>query len=184
MKQFQYTAYRWGTILLTMLFFLLWAPDSRAQEPDSLNGYWWTNLPLEFKLGFILGYQEGFKMAFGQVLARNQELPGSTNHLTPDYLNGKYYLEARATCGQIEKELEQLYTKEPHKIIYIFSAINIALMKLHGVPEDNVQAAIEHSIKATNVLQENKQNPEAGKDASHTSPASPKNPSSSSKERR
>ncbi|HNR12385.1 MAG TPA: hypothetical protein PLG17_02560 [Thermodesulfobacteriota bacterium] len=135
-------------LALTIALLLVLPVRGSAQDSGRLDGYWWTGLPFEFKFGFILGYQEGIKSALGHVMARGNEFPGSLSCLTPDYLNSTFFLSIKPTCGAIEKELEAIYTKEENKPLYIYSAITIALMRLQGKPEEEVQETIRQFLNA------------------------------------
>ena len=94
---------RYPCLAIALALVLTGMAGSQSQNSQSLDGEWWTTLPSEFKFGFILGYQEGFKMALGQVLASNEDFAGSLHSVTPDYLISKFFLQTKATCGEIEK---------------------------------------------------------------------------------
>ncbi len=142
------------TLVLILTLLIVCPPRSQTQELPRLNGDWWATLPADFKLGFILGYQEGFKMALGQILAYNEDFPGSSQALTQDYLNKKFYLETEPTSGEIEQEINRIYADKANRPMHIYSAITVALMQLQGLPEKTIQSALEQHRKATELYQE------------------------------
>ena len=117
------------------------------------DGYWWKKLPPEFQLGFVLGYQEGFKMALGELIARNRSFPGSLENLSLKDLEHQFHLQSQFECGKIAQELDKLYEDEANKIIYIYSAINIVLMKIKLEPVENIKKAIIQYRKAKELFE-------------------------------
>ena len=92
-------------IVFSVFFPEVYSPGTSADSPPKFDGYWWQTLPPEFQLGFILGYQEGLKMALGELIARNRSFPGSSRNLSPKSLEDQFRLRPQFTCGEIEKEL-------------------------------------------------------------------------------
>ncbi|MBN2468280.1 MAG: hypothetical protein JXD19_09025 [Deltaproteobacteria bacterium] len=125
----------------TILFFVS-GSGSSAQGQDRLDGYWWDTVPYELRLGFILGYQEGFKMALGEIIAQNELLPGSLDTLSPEALEARFHLRPPVTCNQIAEKLDGLYRDSSNKPISISSAIIVAIMKAHNESEETIRQAI------------------------------------------
>jgi len=127
---------------LGLVFFLVYSPDLSAQKQEDFNGNWWNEVPLNFKLGFVLGYQEGFKVALGEIVARDKNLPGSLENLSAQSLEDQFHLKIPFSCSQITEEINRFYQEDSNKPINIYSAITIALMKLQKCSEENIQKAI------------------------------------------
>ena len=140
-------------IVFGVFFPEVYSPGTSADSPPKFDGYWWQTLPPEFQLGFILGYQEGLKMALGELIARNRSFPGSSENLSPKSLEDQFRLRPQFTCGEIEKELNKIYEDKTNKGIYIYSAITIALMKLRKEPEEAIQKTIIQYRKAKDLIE-------------------------------
>jgi hypothetical protein len=140
-------------IIFVVIISAGYSSEMKSDNRNSFDGYWWQTLPYEFQLGFILGYQEGFKMALGEIVARKKNFPGSLENISLKDLADQFYLKSRYTCGQIAQELNKLYQDEANKPIYIHSAINISLMKLNHVSEANIKKAIIQYRKAKEIFE-------------------------------
>ena len=140
-------------ILFVIIIFTGYASEIKNDNRNSFDGYWWQTLPYEFQLGFILGYQEGFKMALGEIIARKNNFPGSLENISVKDLADQFYLKSQHTCGQIVQEVSKLYQDEANKPIFIHSAINISLMKLNHVSEANINKAIIQYRKAKEIFE-------------------------------
>ncbi|MBW1678961.1 MAG: hypothetical protein JRJ08_02265 [Deltaproteobacteria bacterium] len=140
-------------ICSVVIFPRILSAEMSADIQKKFDGYWWKEIPLEFQLGFILGYQEGFKMALGELIARNRSFPGSLENLSLKNLERQFHLQSPFECGKIAQEIDKLYEEEANKTIYIYSAINIALMKIKPEPMENIRKAIIQHRKAKELFE-------------------------------
>ncbi|MBW1679159.1 MAG: hypothetical protein JRJ08_03305, partial [Deltaproteobacteria bacterium] len=69
-------------------------------------------------------------------------------------LERQFHLQSQFKCGKIAQEIDKLYEEEANKTIYIYSAINIALMKIKPEPVENIQKAIIQHRKAKELFEE------------------------------
>ena len=133
--------------------FLIFSSKLNAQTQETFDGNWWNEVPAEFQLGFILGYQEGVKVALGEIVARDKNLPGSLENLSTQSLEDQFHLKIPFSCSQITGEIDRFYQKDINKPIHIYSAITIALMKLQNFPEETIRKAISQYRKANDLFE-------------------------------
>jgi hypothetical protein len=137
------------------LFLLMSGTLLIAQQPDIeitdgwRNGRFWAHLDTSWKLGFIIGYQEGVS-AGAAVMMKNNDTANviDTIHtLTPHKL----------TYGEIIKAVDRFYADPLNAIINIPTALEIIADEAAGAAPERIAERIRKSRAETNGPKKDKQ---------------------------
>jgi hypothetical protein len=130
---------------LSLALMALSSPGVLAQ--GSHDGNWWTGLSHGSKLGVITGFLDG--MALGHNLslmgAGSSTDPGCRTTIAQSYSSVRIMYFRNVGAGDIVAALDDIYTDSENGTIIIGRAVWIAVNRLAGTNEDDIQKLILQS---------------------------------------
>jgi hypothetical protein len=131
--------------LLSLALMALSSPGVLAQ--GSHDGNWWTGLSSGSKLGVITGFLDG--MALGHNLslmgAGSSSDPGCRTTVAQSYSYARNRYFQNVGAGEIVAALDELYAGSENGSIIIGRAVWIAVNRLAGTSDEDVQKLILQS---------------------------------------
>jgi hypothetical protein len=132
-------------MLLPLAIVVLSSAGALAQE--SHDGTWWTGLSGGSKLGVITGFLDG--MALGHNLslmgAGNSTDPGCRMTIAQSYTSVRIRFFQNVGPGDIVATLDDLYADSENSSIIVGRAVWIAVNRLAGSSDEDVQKLILQS---------------------------------------
>ena len=132
-------------LLIPLSIIVLSSPGVRAQ--GSHDGPWWTGLSAGSKLGVITGFLDGMSLGHNLSLmgAGNSSDPGCRTTIAQSYTAMRNRFFQNAGPGEIVAALDDLYADSENSSIIIGRAVWIAVNRLAGTSDEEVQKLILQS---------------------------------------